>query len=61
MQALIERRIVGDFRAPNLMRFAFAPLYQRFRDVTTCIDALEEIMSTGSWAADRFRARRLIT
>jgi kynureninase len=61
MQALIERRIVGDFRAPNLMRFAFAPLYQRFRDVTTCIDALEEIMSTGSWAADRFRVRRLIT
>jgi kynureninase len=61
MQALIERRIVGDFREPNLMRFAFAPLYQRFRDVMICIEALDEIMATGSWLADRFRARRLIT
>jgi kynureninase len=36
MQALIERGIVGDFRAPNLMRFGFAPLYNRHDEVVAC-------------------------
>ncbi|HUI60097.1 MAG TPA: kynureninase [Steroidobacteraceae bacterium] len=61
MQALIERRIVGDFRAPNLMRFGFAPLYQRYRDVEVCVSALEEIMRTGVWQAERFRSRAFVT
>jgi kynureninase len=61
MQALIERRIIGDFRAPNLMRFGFAPLYQRFRDIATCVDTLEEIMRTRSWDDARFRSRAAVT
>jgi len=61
MQALIERRIVGDFRAPNLMRFGFAPLYQRYGDVETCIDALDEIMRTSAWAQERFSSRAYVT
>ena len=61
MQALIERRIVGDFRAPNLMRFGFAPLYQRFSDVEACVGALEDIMRTGIWQAERFRSRAFVT
>ncbi|MEJ1964674.1 MAG: kynureninase [Gammaproteobacteria bacterium] len=61
MQALIDRRIIGDFRTPNLMRFGFAPLYQRFRDIAACVDTLEEIMRTRAWDQERFRSRAAVT
>ena len=61
MQALVERGIVGDFRTPNLMRFAFAPLYQRHADIDKCVAALEQIMEQRAWDDARFRSRAPIT
>ena len=61
VQALIERGIVGDFRTPNLMRFAFAPLYQRHADIDKCVAALEEVMERRAWDDARFRSRASIT
>lgn len=49
MQALIARGIVGDFRAPDVMRFGFGPLYVRFIDVFEAVAAIESVMRTGTW------------
>jgi kynureninase len=49
MQALIARRIIGDFRSPDVMRFGFGPLYVRHVDVFDAVAGLEEILKTGAW------------
>jgi kynureninase len=49
MQALIARGIIGDFRAPDVMRFGFGPLYVRYVDVFDAVAALEEILRTSAW------------
>lgn len=42
MQRLISRHVIGDFRAPNLMRFGFTPLYLRYVDVWDAVEILSE-------------------
>jgi kynureninase len=49
MQALIARGIIGDFRAPDVMRFGFGPLYVRHVDVFDAVVALEDILMSGVW------------
>lgn len=61
MQALISRGIVGDFRAPDLMRFGFTPLYTSFEDAWRGADALADILATREWDQPRFLERRKVT
>jgi kynureninase len=49
MQTLIARGIIGDFRAPDVMRFGFGPLYVRYVDIFDAVVALEEILRSGAW------------
>ncbi len=49
VRALIARGIVGDFRAPDAMRFGFAPLYLRFVDVFDAVAAIEYVIGTKAW------------
>jgi kynureninase len=49
MQALIARGVIGDFRAPNVMRFGFGPLYVRYVDIFDAVAALEDILKSGAW------------
>lgn len=51
MQALIARGIIGDFRAPDVMRFGFAPLYVRYVDIWDAVAAVEDILQSGAWRA----------
>lgn len=61
MQALIERGVIGDFRAPDVLRFGLAPLYLRFADVWNAVATLRDIMRDGAWQEDRFQQRRKVT
>ena len=61
MQALIARGVIGDFRAPDILRFGFTPLYTRYEDVWLAIEALADIMQTGEWREDRFATRAAVT
>jgi len=61
MQALIARGIIGDFRAPDLLRFGFASLYNRFEDAWRAAEALGEIIATHEWDQPRFHARQKVT
>ncbi|WP_028661291.1 kynureninase [Nocardioides insulae] len=61
MQNLIARGVIGDVRAPDLMRFGFTPLYVRFQDVWDAVDVLDDILTRGTWREPRFAVRRQVT
>jgi kynureninase len=61
VQALIERGVIGDFRAPDICRFGFTPLYLRFVDVYDAVERLVEVMSSGMYRDARFSVRNPVT
>jgi kynureninase len=61
MQALIARGVIGDFRAPEFMRFGFAPLYNRFADTVRAAEILGEILASREWDQACFRERARVT
>ena len=61
MQALIARGIIGDFRAPDILRFGLAPMYVRFADVFDTAAAIDEIMAAGEWNQPRFLSLKAVT
>jgi kynureninase len=61
MQALIARGVIGDYRAPDILRFGFAPLYVGFADVWNAIAQLKDIMYTQAWKAPEFNQRKDVT
>jgi kynureninase len=61
MQALIARGVIGDFRAPDILRFGFTPLYTRFVDVFDAAARLGEVLARGEWQDPRFRVRAAVT
>jgi len=61
MQALIERGVIGDFRAPDILRFGFAPLYVQHVDAAQAIATLAEVMHSGAWRAPHHAERKAVT
>jgi kynureninase len=61
VQALIEAGVVGDFRAPDIMRFGFAPLYIRYVDVFDAAERLGVVLGEGRFREARFQQRALVT
>jgi kynureninase len=61
VQALIARGVIGDFRAPDLMRFGFAPLYVRYADVWDVVAILDEVMLSRAWDRPEFLRRQYVT
>jgi kynureninase len=61
VQALIARGVVGDFRAPDVLRFGFTPLYLRFVDVWDAVEHLHQVLARGEWREARFNQRAAVT
>lgn len=61
MQALIHHNVIGDFRAPDIMRFGFTPLYIDSSDVTIAVDRLQHVMDARLWDDPKFKARNRVT
>lgn len=61
MQALIARGVIGDFRAPNIMRFGFTPLYIDAADVIAAVDHIEAIMTGRLWDDPKYLTRQRVT
>ena len=61
MQALIARGTIGDFRAPDILRFGFAPLYLRYVDVWDAAEALADVLRSGAWDRPEFHRRSAVT
>jgi len=61
MQALIARGVIGDFRAPDIMRFGFTPLYINERDVLRAVEILEDIDKNQLWDRPGYKLKSTVT
>lgn len=61
MQALIARGVIGDFRAPDIVRFGFTPLYLRYADVWQAAAILTDILHTRTWDRPEYKQRAKVT
>lgn len=61
MQALIARGVIGDFRAPDILRFGFTPLYTSFADVFDAVEILRTVLASGEWDRPAFKQRAAVT
>ncbi|ETD82940.1 kynureninase [Rhodobacter capsulatus] len=61
MQALIARGVIGDFRAPDILRFGVTPLYIGEAEIDRAADILTEVMATRAWDRPEFHARAKVT
>ncbi len=61
VQALIADGVIPDFRAPDILRFGFAPLYVGYADVWDAVDRLTAIMTSARWRDPAFQHRAAVT
>jgi kynureninase len=61
VQALIAEGVVGDFRAPDIMRFGFSPLYVSLEDIDLAVAALCRVLREGRYLRPEFQVRAAVT
>jgi len=61
IQALIARKVIGDYRHPNIMRFGFTPLFLDENDVMQAVDILQDIIANRLWDDPKFTTRQRVT
>ena len=60
-QALIEKGVIADFRAPNILRFGFTPLYTSFEDIWKAVTTLVDIVKSDLYKNPRFNIALKVT
>ncbi len=60
-QALIAEGVIGDFRAPDVLRFGLTPLYLGFEDIWRGVEILARIMESESWRDPKYAVRGKVT
>jgi kynureninase len=53
--------VIGDFRAPDILRFGFSPLYNSYSDIWNAVAVLKDVMTQRSWNASRHYASAVVT
>ncbi|MBQ1541954.1 MAG: kynureninase [Caulobacteraceae bacterium] len=61
MQALIARGVIGDFRAPDILRFGFTPLYVGYADVWDAVEILRDVLETRAYDQEDYRRVSAVT
>lgn len=61
VQALKDHEVIGDFRAPDVLRFGLTPLYLRFVDVYDAVERLRDICASRAWDKAQYRERAAVT
>ncbi|HEX3888558.1 MAG TPA: kynureninase [Phenylobacterium sp.] len=61
VQAMMARGVVGDFRAPDIARFGFSPLFLSYAEVWDAAHALADILATRGWDQPEFHTRAAVT
>jgi kynureninase len=60
-QALIADGVIGDFRAPDVIRFGLTPLYLGYEDIWQAVERMAAILDSGAWRDPRFAVRGKVT
>ncbi|MFL6691632.1 MAG: kynureninase [Ramlibacter sp.] len=61
VQALIARGVIGDFRAPDILRFGFTPLYTGFEDVWNAVEQLRQVLASEEWRRPEYNRQQAVT
>lgn len=61
MQALIARGVIGDFRAPDIMRFGITPLYVGEAEVLRAAEIIEQVINGEVWRRPQYQAVNAVT
>lgn len=61
MQALIAHNVIGDFRAPDVLRFGMTPLYLGFAELWDAVEVLRRVLAEETWKRPQFNVRRSVT
>ncbi|AMK25440.1 MULTISPECIES: kynureninase [unclassified Sphingobium] len=61
VQALKEKDVIGDFRAPDILRFGLTPLYLRYADIVEAVERLRDVCLTRAWDKPEYRERAAVT
>jgi len=60
-QALIERNVIADFRAPDVLRFGFAPLYLSYQDIWKAVHILTDVMVSKTYRDEKYSQVQKVT
>ena len=61
MQALIDRGVIGDFRAPDIMRFGFTPLYLDRTDIRNAAGTISDVINNRLWDNPKYQTKSRVT